>query len=313
MKYIVDGHCDTLSKVLDEKSSLYDSKYSFNFYDADKKKPYIQMLAAFVSPKYVDNNLGGFSRACNILDDFKEYKNDKNIKKVWDKEDLDYVLNNEKIGALLTIENGSAISGNIENVNVLYDKGVRVMGITWNEDNDLGSGALTKCDSGLTDLGKEYIKKLDNKGIIVDVSHASERTFWDVANTTMKTFVATHSCVYNLCNHSRNLKDEQIKEIASRGGIIGLCFVSKFLSNEGNASISDVIEHIKYIRRLVGIDYVGIGSDFDGVDLENMPKDLKCVNDFKKLELYMKNESFTEEEINKVFGENWIRVLMNSL
>ena len=313
MKYIVDGHCDTLSKILDEKVSLYNSKNSFNFYDAYKRKPYIQMLAAYVSPGYVNDYNGGYNRACNIINCFKEYENDKNIIKILTKKDIEYVLKSKKIGVVLTIENGSAISGNLENVDDLYNKGIRVMGVTWNEDNDLGCGAKTINDSGLSNLGKEYIKKLEEKNIIVDVSHASEKTFWNIAKITKNTFVATHSCVYNLCNNARNLKDEQIKEIAKRGGIIGICFVSEFLNNGSKANIYNVVEHIKYIKELVGIDYVGIGSDFDGVALEDMPENLKCVNDLDKLEQCMIDRGFSDEDIKKVFGENWVRILKNTL
>ncbi len=313
MKILVDGHCDTLSKALDEKNDLENKEYCFNLVDANKKTPCIQMMAAYIAPKFVDNGIGGFNRAINILEQFKKDKDKSEIINILNKEDLNKTVDEKKIGILLTIENGSAISGNIENIEKLYEKGIRVMSVTWNEDNDLGCGALTKNDKGLTKLGKEYIKKLEEKKIIIDVSHSSQKTFWDITKCTSASIVATHSCVYSICNHPRNLKDEQIIEIANRKGIIGICFASNFLNQSGKSNSDDIINHIKYIKDLVGIDYIGLGSDFDGVDFDDMPSDIRGIKDIYKLEKKMKIEGFTEEEINKVMGENWLRVLKNIL
>lgn len=313
MKILVDGHCDTLSKALDEKSDLENKEYCFNLVDANKKTPCIQMMAAYIAPKFVDNGIGGFNRAINILEQFKKDKDKNEIINILNKEDLNKTVDEKKIGIILTIENGSAISGNIENIEKLYEKGIRVMSVTWNEDNDLGCGALTKNDEGLTKLGEEYIRKLEEKNIIIDVSHSSEKTFWDITKCTNRTIVATHSCVNSICNHPRNLKDEQIIEIANREGIIGICFASHFLNESGKSNVVDIINHIKYIKDLVGIDYIGLGSDFDGVDFDDMPSDIRGIKDINKLEEKMKMEGFTEEEINKVMGENWLRVLRNIL
>lgn len=313
MKILVDGHCDTLSKALDEKNDLENKEYCFNLVDANKKTPCIQMMATYIAPKFVDNGIGGFNRAINILEQFKKDKDKSEIINILNKEDLNKTVDEKKIGILLTIENGSAISGNIENIEKLYEKGIRVMSVTWNEDNDLGCGALTKNDKGLTKLGKEYIKKLEEKKIIIDVSHSSQKTFWDITKCTSASIVATHSCVYSICNHPRNLKDEQIIEIANRKGIIGICFASNFLNQSGKSNSDDIINHIKYIKDLVGIDYIGLGSDFDGVDFDDMPSDIRGIKDIYKLEKKMKIEGFTEEEINKVMGENWLRVLKNIL
>lgn len=313
MKILVDGHCDTLSKALDEKSDLENKEYCINLVDANKKTPCIQMMAAYIAPKFVDNGIGGFNRAINILEQFKKDKDKNEIINILNKEDLNKTVDEKKIGIILTIENGSAISGNIENIEKLYEKGIRVMSVTWNEDNDLGCGALTKNDEGLTKLGEEYIRKLEEKNIIIDVSHSSEKTFWDITKCTNRTIVATHSCVNSICNHPRNLKDEQIIEIANREGIIGICFASHFLNESGKSNVVDIINHIKYIKDLVGIDYIGLGSDFDGVDFDNMPSDIRGIKDINKLEEEMKMEGFTEEEINKVMGENWLRVLRNIL
>lgn len=315
MRCLVDGHCDTLSKALDEKSNLENRKYCFNLIDANNKVPCIQMMASYIEPKYVTNRLGAFNRAINILEHFEKQKekNKEQIISILNKEDLNRAVNEKKIGIILTIENGSAISGDIKNIEKLYEKGIRIMSVTWNEDNDLGCGALTKNDKGLTRLGEEYIRNLDKKSIIIDISHSSEKTFWDITKCSNNILVATHSCVYSICNHPRNLKDEQIIEIANRKGIIGICFASDFLNKSGKSNSNDIISHIKYIKDLVGIDYIGLGSDFDGVDFDKMPSDIRGIKDINKLEENMKKEGFTDIEINKVMGENWLRVLRNIL
>jgi membrane dipeptidase len=161
MRITVDGHCDTLSKALDEELSINDEKYSFNLRYGNL--PHLQCLASYVSPKYLNNKNGGFLRANSIIDKFySEYeKNQERIILIKSKEDIENLLRSEKFGALLTIENGSAISGNLENIDIFYNRGIRIMSVTWNDDNDLACGNLTDNDTGLTELGIRYIKRLN--------------------------------------------------------------------------------------------------------------------------------------------------------
>ena len=305
---IVDGHCDTLKEAWKRDLSLDSTLLNFNIMDT--KTPMIQMMAIYISPEEAEN---GFEVAEKVIAKFeREKENHKNIVQIYNREDIEKVRD-DKIGIILTAENGSIIQGNLNNIDKLYDKGIRIMSIVWNEQNDLASGALTKEDKGLTKLGIEYVKYLNKKNILIDVSHASEKTFWDTIKYTTKPVVATHSCAYNICNHPRNLKDNQIRQIAKREGIIGIPFCSQFLNRTGKANIQDIIKHIKYIKKLVGIDYVGIGSDFDGLDEEDILADMKSVKDIWKLEKELKKENFTKQEINKVLGDNWIRVLKSNM
>ena len=308
---IVDGHADTLSVALEQRKTLNNLDYSFNINDAFKKAPYIQTLAAFVHPKYLKKQ-SGFKIANDIIDKFYiEYKENRD-KMILVKNGVDFnkVINEKKVGAILSIENGSAIDGNLNNVDYFFDKGIRIMSITWNDDNDLGCGALTQNDVGLTDLGKEYIKKLNQGNILVDVSHASEKSFYDVINISNKPIIATHSCVKKLCNHPRNLTDDQIKKIAESGGTIGVCFYNKFLSSNTNATIDDIANHIEYIVELVGINYVSLGTDFEGVEKSELPNGISGVLDLDKVFNNLRNRGFKEEDIEKVAGKNFARVLM---
>ena len=300
---IIDGHCDTLTKTYDKKHTISNNQYCFNTIDADKYKPIIQMMAAYIDPKYKD----GFTRANEVIDYY--LKNKENTILITKKSDIEYVLNNNKIGVILTIENGKAIENNLDNIDILYSIGVRLMSINWNEDNLLGTGALTTSKNGLTKLGKEYVKRLEQKKIIIDISHSSEETFWDVMKNTEKTIVATHSCCYNLCNHPRNLKDDQIKEIAKRGGIVGICFCSSFLNEKNQASVDDIIKHISYVINLVGEDYVGIGTDFDGMTQDQQVFNLRGLKQMNTLVKRLKDYNYSGICINKIMGENWLRVV----
>lgn len=308
---IVDGHCDTIQVALDKNVNLEDKSLSFNLEQALEKTLILQMTAAFINPSYQNS----FQRACNIINHFeKQLKTyPQYLKQVKTKDGIEEAINENKIGCLLTIENGRAIENKLENVDYFYDKGVRLITTTWNEDNLLGCGALTKNDKGLTEFGKEYIKKLNEKKIFIDVSHSSEKTFWDTIKLSQEPVVATHSCCYSLCNHPRNLKDDQIKQIAKNGGIIGVCYCSSFLSENSEASTKDIAKHIAYIANLVGVDYVGLGSDFDGLDEEDIPTDLNGIGQIDNLINSLKKIGFNKSEVEKITGENWIRVLKSKL
>lgn len=308
---IIDGHCDTIEKALDKRINLKNEELSINLQMALEHTPMIQTMAAYVALNYKN----AFRRAYDVLTYFEQqqklYSND--LMQVTTLKDIDTVMEEKKFGLLLAIENGSAIEDNVSNVDYFYQKGVRIMSITWNEDNLLGSGTLTKLDNGLTELGEKYIQKLNEKNIIIDVSHSSPKTFWDTVEITQKPIVATHSCVDALCHHPRNLTNEQIKQIAQMNGIIGICYCTQFLSTDGIAGTKEIAKHIAYVANLVGIDYVGLGSDFDGLEPEELPTDLRNIGEIDHLIKALRNIGFRENEIRKIMGENWLRIFKENL
>lgn len=309
---IVDGHCDTLQKSYDESLSIFDKKYFFNIKYAQSILPYIQFLACFINTKYdIKNN--GFLRVNAMLDKFyTEYENNKKcMYLIKNRNDVEKNLN--KVGIVLTIENGSALGNDVSNLKVLYNRGIRVMSITWNDDNFLACGAHTHNDIGLTKEGKKCIKLMNDLGVIIDVSHASPKTFYDICKTTNKTVIATHSCVNSICKNERNLTDEQIKIIARSRGMIGVCFYKYFLSNNKEVSIDDIINHIEYIANLVGTEYIGIGSDFDGMDKSDIPIGLSDVRDVTNIAEALFNRGFSKKEVYNIMGENYIRILKENL
>lgn len=306
---LVDGHCDTIREAWKRNLSLTDNLLNFNITEA--KMPMIQMMAIYISPEEAKE---GYETAEKMIKKLKkeidQYKN--KIIQIDTKKKIDKI-GKDKIGMILTIENGSAIEGNLENIDKLYHTGIRMMSIVWNESNELASGALEKEDKGLTQLGKQYIKHLNKKKIIVDVSHSSQKTFWDVAKISNRPIIASHSCVYQLCHHPRNLTDDQIKQIAKSNGIIGIAFCNQFLNENKKATVEDIVNHIKYITNLVGVDYVGIGSDFDGLDEEDILPDIKGIKDIYLIEIALRKSGFRQNEIEKILGENWIRILKENI
>ena len=176
-----------------------------------------------------------------------------------------------------------------------------------------GTGAETKQDTGLTTFGKQYIQQMNEKKMLIDVSHSSSKTFWDTVKLSQAHVVATNSCCDALCHHPRNLSDEQIKQIANGNGIIWICYCATFLSETGIATVQDIVKHICYIANLVGTSYVGLGSDFDGLDEEEQTEGAKKISDIPNLIQELKKAGFYEQEIEKIMGKNWIRVLEENL
>ncbi|MCR5145885.1 MAG: dipeptidase [Clostridia bacterium] len=309
--FVIDGHCDTLSKALDEGKSIYKNDLQFSLSNSDKRGGGIQVMSSFIDTKYLNSKNGGFNRCNKILnylsnEDFKD-------RLICNKVDFSNGLKDYQTKILLSIENGAAISGKLENVKYFYNRGVRMMSITWNDDNELGCGALTRNDFGLTNMGKKYVKLLNEFGIIVDVSHLSEKSFWNVINLKCKNVIASHSNVYEICRTPRNLKDSQIKAIAENSGVIGVCFYSDFLNERGKANVMDVVNHIKYIKELVGIDYVGLGSDFDGMSLKKTANQVENIIKVNNIIEILRIQGFSENEIEKIMWKNWYNFLKRAI
>src|SRR3989339_817755 len=217
-------------------------------------------------------------------------------------------LNNTgKIAAVIGVEGGHAIENSMDNLVNLHNQGMRYLTITWNNST---SWAVSAQDSrsttvGLSEFGRSVIRMMDSLGIIIDISHTGIKTIQDILQITTNPIVATHSGVRAIRNHYRNLYDSQIIDIANSGGVIGVVFYPPFLTT-GTAYIDNVIQHIDYIKNLVGIDYVAIGSDFDGI--ETTPVGLEDVSKFPALTLKLLEKGYTQQEVEKILGGNFMRV-----
>lgn len=271
--------------------------------------------------------------------------------------DLRKSVRSGRLGTMLGVEGGHMIEDDLSKLEALHARGVRYLTLTWNNSTSWASSALdetTRRDSvaslGLNGFGRRVVQRMNELGMIVDVSHNGERTFWDAMKETRKPVIASHSSAYSLCPHRRNLKDEQIRAIAANGGVVHLNFYAGFLDSayerksavilgreqkridslvaggmqmdyarmhvaEGLRRELDAIrpgmevllDHLDHVVRLVGVDHVGLGSDFDGI--EAPPKGLDGVEDFPKVTEALKARGYSKKEIRKILGGNFIRVL----
>lgn len=213
-----------------------------------------------------------------------------------------------KLAGVIGIEGGHAIESSIDKLKTLYARGARYLTITWNNPIPWAMAAADARSAtvGLSDFGRQVIRTMDTLGMIVDVSHTGIKTVSDILATTRNPIIASHSGARALRNHYRNLSDDQIDSIAARGGVIGVVFYPTFLSSKNVATIDTVIRHIDYIRNRVGIDYVAIGSDYDGI--ETVPVGLEDVSKLPNLTAALLRRGYSIQDVRKLLGENYLRV-----
>jgi len=207
------------------------------------------------------------------------------------------------------VEGGEAIQEDLALLRMLYRLGVRSMTLTWNQRNAIGDGAAENPNGGLSKFGLEVVAEMNRLGMLVDVSHLNWAGFWDVVKHSKAPVIASHSNARKLCNHPRNLDDDQIKALADNGGVMCITFVPAFLKpqNKRGASIQDIICHIDYVKKLVGPDHIGIGSDFDGTD--EMPEGLENASKMPALAEALLLNGYRESEIEKILGGNILKLL----
>lgn len=319
--YVADMHCDTISEIYQRKKRGIDTKLSKNDLQIDLLKLergnyLLQNFAVFVD---LENGENPYQCAKNQIALFQReiQKNSDRIRQVKTYQDI---LDNQKqgrISALLTLEEGEACEGDIKKLEEFYELGVRMMTFTWNYQNSYASPATPlkplaekQKHFGLTECGIAFLEKMEELGIIPDVSHLSEEGFYDVYRYSTKPFVASHSNAVSLCEHGRNLTDDMIRKIAQRGGVIGINYYGRFLENHPvkgiyYSRISRIADHILYMIKIGGEDCVGLGSDFDGMDnyLE--------LSDCSKMELLwdeLKKRGLHERQIEAVFFKNLLRL-----
>ncbi|RFU67847.1 dipeptidase [Bacillus sp. V59.32b] len=262
---IFDAHCDVLMKMfIDPTISFLDSeKLHITYQSLSETGGKVQCFAIYV-PEAIHPDMR-FIAALSMVDIFYEkVLTMPNMKLVTSKEDIDS-LTDDQIGAVLTLEGCDCIGDDLVKLNTLVRLGVSSVGLTWNFANMVADGALEKRGGGLTGFGESVVKTLNRHAIWCDVSHLSERAFWDVIEIADHP-IASHSNVFRICPHPRNLKDNQIIALLKKNGVIGVTFVPEFLTEKPLAHIADVLKQIDYIASLGGGRQIGVGSDFDGID-----------------------------------------------
>src|SRR5450432_1562065 len=356
---LVDTHNDFLSKAV-ESHVVFDTDLKGTTHsDLNRMQEggvKVQVWSIFCNDHFGKGS--AFKYANQELDSLFAIaaRNPKTMQIVYSYQELMRAVKNHKLACMSGVEGGHMIEDNLDYLDSFYNRGVRYMTLSWNNSTSWSTSAADESQQvfkvtpyGLNDFGKRVVKKMNQLGMMVDVSHVGEKTFWDVISTTTRPVIASHSSVYSICPVFRNLKDDQIKAIAKNGGVIQINFYSGFLDStffkkvesfvklhkaehDSLASmkkpeylvldslskkyktefenmrppLSLLLDHIDYIVKLVGIDYVGLGSDFDGID--SAPKGLDGVQDFPKITEQLLKRGYSEKDIDKILGGNFLRV-----
>lgn len=304
---IFDAHADTISEILDKNEDILKNNCHIDLTRIKKlKRPYIQVFAAFT--KRIENPS---LRVLKIIDKYYEFVKRNDLIHCENFSDIESSIKSDKILSLLSIEGGDALLGSLEMLRIYYRLGVRIITLTWNYSNEIASGIMDKSDTGLTCFGRTVVEEMNKLGMIIDVSHLSEKSFWDVAESSSMPFIASHSNARSICAHPRNLTDEQIKKIISKNGVIGLNFYADFLSNDEKCSISDIIRHLEHILSLGGENSIGFGSDFDG--MKKLPDGVFGVESYNDIISKLLKLGYSEELIRKICCDNFLRVVKEVL
>jgi len=356
--FLVDAHNDVLLRAMEgEDLSVRTVKGHSDLPRLLEGGVDLQIFAVWVNPyAYLPDR--AFQRALDMISKLEELaQGSPQFTLVRTRQDLDRVTDTGILGALIGVEGGHAIENSLEKLRILHDRGMRYLTLTWNNSTDWATSAKdeSQMDSlafrGLTEFGKAVVRTCNEIGVLVDVSHVGEHTFWDVMEITTKPVIASHSCAYALCPHFRNLNDDQLRAIAATGGVVGVNFYAGYLDSTfatrekvvmakyqpqldslaekygkesddywyGKMALLDtelaavapsvdiLIDHIDYLVQVMGVDHVGLGSDFDGVDV--LPQGIKDCTDLPVITEKLLARGYHQEAIEKILGGNFRRVL----
>ena len=322
---IADMHCDTISEIWESRKigkpqQLFQNSLHVDIQKMQKAHYLLQNFALYIDLK---KGIDPFAYVSELVDVFQD-EMQKNEKYICPVKTYGEIIANEKQGkmsALMTIEEGGCCKGEIQNLETLYQLGARMMTLTWNYPNELASPNIFDKDSllsakgfpifdasvGLTERGFLFIERMEELGMIIDVSHLSDAGFWDIAKHTKKPFVASHSNARALCGHARNLTDDMIRVIADRGGVIGLNCYGRFLNavNDDSSSVARLAEHARHILNVGGGECLALGTDFDGM---NGRLEMQDCSQIYKLVRELEHKHFTDNEIENILSQNVMRV-----
>lgn len=300
--YIVDMHCDSLIKVGGDKGIV-------NAYNFSVKYPHLQFAAAFVPKRGREAK----ERRLELMQHFNVYLSEKErlgMIGVSSAEDVYRFEDEEARSALFSIEGGAGLFADSSELEALATAGLRVMSIAWDK-NELATSAWDEVDEGLSELGRQIIKKCDTLGIIHDVSHLSDKSFYQLMEISHYPVLATHSNFRELCNSPRNLTRDMAKMVVERGGVIGLNLYPGFLKEGGRADTTDIIRHVDYALENFGDTSLGFGFDIDGVD--SYPLGISTATSIHDQVVDLLLGRYSSETVEKIAGKNVMNFLKSNL
>jgi len=351
---VVDGHIDTPQRMLDMKSDI-----SVRLPDGHVDVPRMQeggLTAAFFSI-WVDARYRAgtaFRRAVDLIGAVRALADtDAVVELATTAEQVRAAVSRGHVAVLMGVEGGHAIENSLTKLDSLYRLGVRYMTLTWNNGNDWAGASMDpRRHGGLSEFGRRVVHRMNELGMLVDVSHVSDKTFWDVLATTTRPVIASHSACRALAHHARNLSDDQLRAVAKNGGVVGINFYPVFLDDRFARQYEDLrrrlkpqmdsiraryagrpgesafvvdklvgqhaesldvpgidvlVGHIDHAVQVMGVDHVGLGSDFDGVSV--LPRPMKDATSLPLLVTALRARGYTDGDVRKILGENFLRLL----
>lgn len=308
---LIDLHCDTILRCIDSNGEIKLGKNDICI-DVQKLKKAGSLAQFFAMYVDLDKDAEPMDRCLDMIDNFYNEieENSADIAFAGSIADMERNMAEGRISAFLTVEEGGAIEGKLENLRNLYRLGVRLITLTWNYPNCIGypNFELVHKDKGLTPFGEGVVAEMNRLGMIIDTAHLSDKGFYDVAKLSNKPFVASHSNARAIEAHPRNLTDDMLRVLAEKGGVTGLNLEPEFLGNGG--SIETMIRHISHMRKTAGVEVIAIGTDFDGTSHLTAIQDAGCID---KLSDALTKAGFTSGEIDKIMYKNAERVIREVL
>ena len=352
--FVLDSHCDTPSQILRLRDLSKDNAYAHVDFPKLKRGGVDAAFFALYVPARLDS-AEGFEYAERLLKGVQDSVAENSSVAAFAVSEGQAKENKDKsrFSVFLGLENGSPVGDDLSRVKYFYDKGVRYITLCHSLDNQICDSCATKVKTwhGLSPFGKEVVMEMNRLGMLIDVSHVSDETFYDVLKFSVKPVVATHSCCRALADHPRNLTDEMIRDLAAAGGVVQINFYplfldadfSKVLTESGIAEKGEAVEaefiadpsdpakrkawnmvqdelialkrpsykliadHIDHVVDLVGIDHVGLGSDYDGIEVT--PEGMEDISMMPKLFEELRSRGYSEADLEKIASGNFFRVM----
>jgi membrane dipeptidase len=354
---VADTHNDVLMRVMTGRDiSQRTSEGHSDLVRMKEGGVDVQVFSVWMGPEY---GLGkAYKRANQMIDSLESLvqRNPERIAIARTAREATDIVKQNKLAAVIGVEGGHPIEDKLEYLDELYKRGMRYMTLTWNNSTSWATSGLDETKhaeslthKGLTEFGIKIVQRMNELGVMIDLSHVGEQTFYDAIATSTKPVIVSHSSVYSLAPHFRNLKDAEIKALAKNGGVMCINFYSGFLDSAYDRRVSEIrhnhkalsdsvrsiykdedhandiidsllvkevdnvraplsllIDHIEYVAKLVGVDYVGLGSDFDGISAP--PKDMDDVTHLPSITRELQKRGYSDDDIRKILGGNFMRV-----
>lgn len=308
---MIDLHCDTIMQLLDHPDSgdLYRNTWKIDIEKLQKAHSKVQDFALFINLGETNDPYGRYEEMRNLCTT-QIHLYGEHIQHVLSYQDVESVYESGKIGALMSIEEGGVLGGDLDKLKQAYQDGVRLITLTWNYPNGLGEPHCGEQHKKLTPKGIEFVEVMQDLGIIVDCSHLNDAGTEQLGDILDVPFVASHSNAREVTAHTRNLPDNLIKLIANKGGVIGLNFAQSFLGTSPISRIDDIVKHGLYLINKGGEDVVALGTDFDGIKPNT---EIKDASEMYRLYDAFKEAGLSVEQCEKLFWKNADRLLKEIL